>query len=286
MRTLGWSFRRQPRNPRVLLVPDQWSGSVQEYYHFVLGYFATIVLWTHDHPGVPVSVRDCGPMNPWLDLLPGSPDVEILTPGDMLHLFAAGTRRSVVLRGMDDPTAFDTARLQRFRDLVLTANGVMHRTASPRVTVIDRLSSGAFNDSPEAEVPASGRAVRSTPNLSAAAPALLDGRAGLDWGVVDAANLAPIEQVRLFSRTTVLVGQHGAGLANMVWMRAGGTVIEIEPPRPDYEPPFFRNLARACGHRHIRIRQENDHAPVPETELAAALATVLDAAPPAQGANP
>ena len=25
---------------RIILVPDQWSGTVQQYYHFLLGYLA------------------------------------------------------------------------------------------------------------------------------------------------------------------------------------------------------------------------------------------------------
>jgi len=252
---------------RMLLVPDQWSGSVQEFYHFLLGYFAPLVLWLEKHPGRPFSVRDCGPMNPWFDFLPGSPDLEVLTPGDMLHVFAARSRPSTVLRGMDDPNRFSPERLAAFRNMVLFANGISNSSTEQRVTVIDRLSSGSFNKTTAAEVPASGRDVRSTPNLSQLAACLLGPIRALKWGIADSAEIPPRGQLELFASTTVLVGQHGAGLANMVWMPPGGTVVEIQPPRPDYEPPFFRNLARACGHTYNRIEQEHDHAEISEREF-------------------
>ncbi len=267
---------RRARNPRILVVPDQWSGSVQEFYHFLLGYFAPLVLWLEKNPRKPFSVRDCGPMNPWFELLPGTPDLEVLTPGDMLHLFAARSRPSTVLRGMDDPNRFRSGDLKVFRSLVLSANGVEVASSGQRVTVIDRLSSGSFNKTAAAEVPASGRDVRSTPNLSHLATALLEPMEDVQWGIVDAAGIPPQGQLELFSSTTLLVGQHGAGLANMVWMPPGGTVVEIQPPRPDYEPPFFQNLAQACGHTYIRIDQEHDHAEMSEREFHAALNHVLD----------
>ncbi len=276
MNWLRLMHSRRARNPRILVVPDQWSGSVQEFYHFLLGYFAPLVLWLEKNPRKPFSVRDCGPMNPWFELLPGTPDLEVLTPGDMLHLFAACSRPSTVLKGMDDPTRFRSGDLKVFRSLVLSANGVEVASSGQRVTVIDRLSSGSFNKTTAAEVPASGRDVRSTPNLSPLATALLEPMKDVQWGIVDAAGIPPQGQLELFSSTTLLVGQHGAGLANMVWMPPGGTVVEIEPPRPEYEPPFFQNLAQACRHTYIRIDQEHDHAEISEREFHAALNHVLD----------
>jgi len=268
-------LRRQwGRNPRILLVPDQWSGSVQEFFHFLFGYFAPLVLWLEAHPGKAFSVRDCGPMNSWFELLPGAPDIEILTPGDMLHLFAARARPSAVLRGMDDPTRFHTRKLQRFRSLVLHSNDVL-LARTPALTVIDRQSGGAFNKTAAAEVPASGRDVRSTPNLSQLAASILESEAEIPWAIVDAVDHSPLDQLRLFSSTSILIGQHGAGLANMIWMPQGGSVVEIRPPRPTYEPPFFRNLAEACGHRYITIAQDHDHADVPEVEFATVLMELL-----------
>lgn len=268
MRSLRSFLGIRNRKPRVLLVPDQWSGSVQEYYHFLLGYLAPIALWIHHHPGVQVAVRDCGPMNSWLELLPGGTDLSIMSPGDMLHMYAGKYHQATVLRGDDDPQAFDARRLQQFRELMLSWNSVSLSTPPDRMTVIDRRSSGEFNASAAAEVPASGAAVRSTPNLTA----ILESKSfPVDTHILDAAHIAPGDQLATFAATRVLVAQHGAGLANMIWMPRGGKVIEILPPVPGYVEPIFANLAAACGHGHRVVRQESDHAPVSEVDLLAAI---------------
>lgn len=68
-------------------------------------------------------------------------------------------------------------------------------------------------------------------------------RAGFE--VVRAEELSFREQVALASRTEILVGVHGAGLANMVFMPKGAHVIEIAHPR--YPSPAFYALASALG---------------------------------------
>jgi len=214
-------------------------------------------------------------MNSWFEVLPGGSDVEILNPGDMLHLFAARLRPTTVLQGMDNPTNFNSKLLQRFRNLLLTAQQVDLASSERKITVVDRLSSGSFNKTPAAEVPASGQAVRSTPNLSTLARKFLGSFETPPWAIVDAAKISPQQQLQTFASTSLLIAQHGAGLANMLWMPSGGTVVEIQPPRPTYEPPFFRNLAAACGHSYLRVSQQHDHADVPEEEFRAAVWTAL-----------
>jgi hypothetical protein len=257
---------------RVLLIPDQWSGSVQEYYHFLLGYLAPLTLWLERHPREQVAVRDCGPMNVWFELLPTDCDRTIIMPGVMLQLFAGRYYRSKVLRRMDDPRRFSPKDLTRFREIFLAGVGVGVPSGSMSITVIDRLSSGAFNDTPAAEVPASGFAVRSTPNLTAV---MNDFDSDHRINIIDAAERSPREQVAIFANTRVLIGQHGAGLTNMVWMPPGGDIVEILPPLPDYVSPIFANLAAACGHRHHRVPQATDHAPVDRSLLHAALTRAL-----------
>ena len=272
-----WLYRRKSR---VLLIPNHWSGSVQEYYHFLLGYLGPIMLWVARNPEKQIAVRDCGPMNIWIDTFLTDTDVELLNPGAMLHLFAGKVHRSTVLRGFDDPASFDSRRLNEFRNLILEKTH--HKPGRSQlggtdgdnlevaksITVVDRASSGAFNDTNAAEVPASGAAVRSIPNLHNAIHA--SGFAE-QTTIVDAAHIAPADQVRLFENTKVLVGQHGAGLTNMLWMRPGSSVIEILPPSPPWVEPIFTNLAGALGHQITVVQQEGPHDPVDATALASAL---------------
>ena len=68
---------------------------------------------------------------------------------------------------------------------------------------------------------------------------------------VDAGNLSLGEQVELFGHAKSIVGVHGAGLANAIWMAKGGTVIEIMDP--SYYNPCYQWLSTICGHSHTTI---------------------------------
>lgn len=54
------------------------------------------------------------------------------------------------------------------------------------------------------------------------------------------------EQIELFQQADVIMGPHGAGLANMVFAPPGTKVIELGTPYRPYD--CFAELAAACGH--------------------------------------
>ena len=49
-------------------------------------------------------------------------------------------------------------------------------------------------------------------------------------------------QIRLFSSTNYVVGLHGAGLSNIIWMKKKGNILEIRPEKDLYLNCYF-NLA-------------------------------------------
>jgi capsular polysaccharide biosynthesis protein len=144
-------------------------------------------------------------------------------------------------------------------------HGVLGRLNLPlsppesRVTLINRAPSLPFYLT-EAESRSSGADRRSIPNIADLAEAL-GGMVNLQ--LFEGEHLQAAEQVRAMSETTVLIGQHGAGLANMVWMAPGGVVVEILPKILGRNVrTLFRGLARSCGHTYVAVAQENGHAPV------------------------
>ena len=74
--------------------------------------------------------------------------------------------------------------------------------------------------------------------------------------VVEMENLDFEDQVKLMISCKYLVAGHGAGLTNMLFMKAGGAVMEVRERR---NPPCFVSLASALGHRHYSLHADTVH---------------------------
>ena len=265
--------RARWRIRRTMLVPAQWNGSVEHFYHFFFGYFLPVVLYQERSGDTSFTLRDCGPMNPWFDLLRPGTDLEFMQPGVMLHRVVTNRQERVMLRGWDDPTRFHSASLRAFATVLSErAGGPDAATSSPRVTVLERRTSPTFYTSTSSEVFSSGTDFRSWPNTDEAVDAI-QGRGEIQ--VVDTAAMPPVEQVQLFAATEVLLAQHGAGLSNMVFMKPGTTVIEIKPPLESVISTIYSNLASAMGLGYLSVEQENEHAPVPASTIRATVDAAL-----------
>jgi hypothetical protein len=75
--------------------------------------------------------------------------------------------------------------------------------------------------------------------------------------VVVMENLAFAEQVKLMARTRILVAVHGAGLANCIFMRAGGAVVELFPHSYIYH--LYRDIAILSGQTHLFYETPYNH---------------------------
>ena len=256
---------------RTVLIPNQWDGSVQHYYHFMLGYLFPIFRWMDKHEQTPLSVRDCGPMNAWFELVRETHDVDILTVGDVLHILAGDLAPLEVLPGLDDPQTFSSRQLRRFAlrtSEIAASKGVRAQEAD--VLVSARTTKDSFYTSELSEAPGSGPERRSVPNLDDIVASWNDDRITS----VDMSTLNIYEQIRMHNHARVLIGQHGAGLTSMLWMSPGSAVIEILPPVPTHTQRIFADLARAMGLHYTVISQAGLHDPVDADQLTRALESV------------
>ena len=268
--------RKRWRIKRTMVVPAQWNGSVEHYYHFFFGYFMPLVLWQEKTGCQEFTVRDCGPMNPWFDLLRNETDLEFMTPGVMLQRVLTHRQEMQILHGWDDPLRFHKKSLELFSTTILNRVGINSRAQNlgeKRITVLDRKPSPEFFLADKSEVHASGSNWRSMPNTERIAETLQPlGKVTL----VDAAAMSPADQVRLFGETDVLVAQHGAGLSNIVWLPKGAAVLEIKPPLAPVINEIFANLASACGIDHGSIDQADEHAEVDPNDVRIAVESLLE----------
>ena len=262
-----------------MAVPANWQGTPEHFYHFFLGYFMPLVLWQERSGASEVAVRDCGPMNAWFDLLRQGTDVEMMPPGVMLERVLSHRQERVILHDWDNPTRFHRRSLDEFTQAVLpravdAASPSSSSTAgrTPRITLLERRPNPEYYHSGTAETPGGGSEWRSVPNIDDIADAL----APLgDARIVDTAELEPRDQVRTIRDTDLLIAQHGAGLANLVWLPPGAGVIELLPPLPPTIDTIFRNLAAARRVGYRAVDQSDLHAPVEPVDVVAAASIVL-----------
>ncbi len=99
---------------------------------------------------------------------------------------------------------------------------------------------------------ATNRRVVNEPDLTAKLRAL-------GFEIVVLGGLSFYEQIVLFSDAAVIVGPHGAGLANMAFAPSGAAIVELGAQN---SRAFFSHLAEASGHSFQRITCSS--APTPE----------------------
>lgn len=251
-----------------MLVPNQWRGSVEHFYHFLLGYFYPVTLIVGARRLTRITVRGCGPLDSWFTFLEPEVDVEVIPPGHMLRRFAGDRKPSIVLKPYDDPDSFHGVFLHQFGGWVRERAGVGGSGTSDGVAVLDRRPGSDFYSVGRSEAAGSGADRRSVPNMAEIAAALAEVAPAR---LVDTAELPPPQQVQALAASGALVAQHGAGLAHMLWMAPGSLVVEIQPPGAPL-PDLFSRLAEVLGHQYRVIRQDSDHASVDPAAVMAEIA--------------
>jgi hypothetical protein len=261
-------------------------GSVEHFYHFLLGFFIPLVhRLSTERSAAPFNrliIRGCGPLD---RIIHEFGDDRIRIVEKELHRRMAepaaqggpgGTRdaklRFVTVHGCDDPAAYNKRTFTRARKVLLSIGKVqseLHTLAetwprgNARILLIERGPGLAFYGSERSEQKGSGQDRRSIANHDALYRSLRRSHANCLNVMTETLSLA--RQIALFSLADVIIAQHGAALANIVWARPPATVIEI---LPDTLAPvvkdedLFGNLSRCMGLRYRRVPQDHEHSDV------------------------
>jgi len=164
----------------------------------------------------------------------------------------------VVLEGMDDPRKFSPTTIQTGARSILQRLKILPVTESrsERILIVDRATSEHFYHEHGSETHMSGKERRHVPNFNDLQAALSESH---EVELVDLARVSPKDQIHLVQQATTLVGQHGAGLAHMLWMPSNSHVVEISPPLPSQVERIFQDLAGSLGHTYQRVEQKGVH---------------------------
>ncbi|WP_270920484.1 glycosyltransferase 61 family protein [Parasedimentitalea psychrophila] len=231
--------------------------------------------------GRPIYVRSCAVMDPILKalkleglcILPLSKHRSLKQNAKKLR--KAGHRLDYVsVPGFDTPAEYDAevfleVRAKLFDQLAveIAAERVllepMFKGDGPRVIIIDRLPPDPFYSSRDCESKGAGSERRSVENMSELADLARSRFTSVAVVTLEGRSLA--YQMAMFSMADIIVAQHGAALANLLWARSGANVVEILSSRHighKFVPFFFSDLSAAMGLHHDVIHQPSDHGPV------------------------
>jgi hypothetical protein len=259
-------------------------GSVQHYYHFLLGMLVPLVLRLEAQdpldPAVFV-VRSCGPLDRHLRAI--EPAHLVIVDPETHEAMKSDPARSAgssivyeELQGHDDASgrAYDRSiltdaaaaiRRRLGEDIPRHPVGVELARPGPRVLFIGR-SVDPFYDTAEAEIRTSGAQRRSIPNFVDVSAALQQVFPDLQTLTLEQLSLA--QQIACFETTDLVIAQHGAALANLLFSRPATKVPEILPPvRP---VNCFGGLALTLGLGYRCLVQTGPHAIVDPAAVVAA----------------
>ncbi len=233
--------------------------SVEHFYHFVVQYLLPLFEMELEVGvvGKGYIVRDCGPMNVWLDFAFGPDAFTIISREKLLP---AATPRLWDKRIQLDTFADRTGPLvdtTRFHDLVSAFREklVTGESTPDTVTVLNRGIPPAFYLDGRAQKAGGGSLRRSISNLDHLSQ-MISERTRVD--LVDFADMSPAAQMEAINRTTVLVGQHGAGLVHSIFLPGDAPIVELATVSQSRF--YFRNLTEGLGREYRAFYLDEEHA--------------------------
>ena len=296
-----------PAPMRTILLPSERHGSHQHYYHFLLGNVLPLF-------ALPAALRvgrewmfcDPGPLAPLLIELGVEPiarrsfrsltrSLRTRSLWPRSELLADRYRHlahsvplpldlgleAMRLEGFDPPGTDAPPGIHRGVRGVLERLG---RRAPPStdILLVDRGDPDPFYRI-RAVNRGSGNGRRSLPNLAEIGAALAD-ELGASVTTVRLEGLGLGEQIDLFAGARLVIAQHGAALANLVWCSPQTRVLEIVPCQPiGVDLDYFKRLSNSFGLRYLRVEQNGLHAAVAPHAVVLAARALLEAEPAGSG---
>jgi len=248
----------------ILLEPD---NNVEHYYHFLFD--LALPLWRltrSERVEHCYCVKHFGPFAARLSqLFPDSVSV-LEAAADTSSL------RSRALVGMNPRHVHLTPEaVAAFKEYVCSTLSIRRVDIPTRVVLIERLPPDSYFTTTAVKrgAGASRRSIQNHDEVAAALKASVE--PPHEFCNVQLETMDWREQIELFDSAALVIGQHGAGLANCLWMRPGTSVIEITH---DESLPHFRILSRLVGASHESFQTAGPHARVCPQQLLRRVDTV------------
>lgn len=251
------------------------AGSIQHYYHFILGFLFPILYWyctKSGHAYRKIYIRSSGVMDKHIHSL-GLKNILVVEKDvhDRLHRETDG---NIVISAFDTAKADYSKQIDAVSRLLLDSDRIKNRFSlfgdcqstsvkrRLRVLVVSRGEPDSFYSSSKSEIKSASNQRRSISNFDDLAKSI----AFLDPKVVYLEQVSLVDQIALFRDSDIVIAQHGAALANIVFCRKSALIIEICPVtmKEAFERTGddFLFLSKIMKLRFYRVWQAADHSDV------------------------
>ncbi len=261
------------------------GGSVEHYYHFLLGFLVPLTLAQEKHKNLDgtrkIYVRSCALMDEHIKSI-GFPEVIItdkfshkqLKLGVATEFVDVAELKFIECMGYDFPARYNyqafcnvesiiTTQLSNEIELITRRLGEHVSDDTPNVILINREPPHPFYTTDECEKKTAGTARRSIPNFGDLYKKVASIYPNTLSVTLERKSLA--YQIALFKHADIIIAQHGAALANLLWCNQKTTLVEIHPnnlSERTKEIDYFRNLAACMKVNYRRVDQETKHSAV------------------------
>ena len=203
--------------------PKEASGHVSHYYHFIFDLaFPLSLLIEQTSSNVKYVLCDIGILTPMLVELFGE-HIEILQNFD-----AIDENEVVDLMGMN-PIKVDvsTGHIKNFRAFIYSKLNFVPTTKPNKILLIERLPSDEYylQDTERRGAGATRRSIKNHRELEQTIRSIVG--PNHEFHNLTLENMSLEEQLTYFDSAAMVIGQHGAGLANMLWMQEKSAVVEF-----------------------------------------------------------
>lgn len=260
------------KNNNIRIKTRNIHGSIQHYYHFLLGYLLPLVHWLFVEKNISnyenIYIDDPKIMKKHLGVI--FPEKVKFYRDD----FCSEVKIAKTLYGFDQKDHYpinsikeSTKELKKLLSSAQTFDKENNDNVKKgKILVIDRCKPDEFYKSDECQRKGSGSDRRSTPNLINIKNLIKK----YDYKFINLEDESLKNQIELFGGHEFIVAQHGAALSNIIFCNLNSIIIEIRPRRDEsdsflsvsqYEQQnHFENLSKSLGLEYFEVFQEHNHS--------------------------
>ena len=223
--------------------PGTCSGNIENYYHFIFDLvFPLNCLIKKAPPDVIFVIKDFGIYTDRLQhLFPGRIEIEreINIPGNAKRIHLIGMNPKCVY--------FKSGTLENLKIDICRNLDIAQDGKPNKILLIERLppDSNLITYATSEGGGTTRRSILNHEDLTSTLRSMV--RSPLEFHNLQLENMTFKEQVHYFDRALIVIGQHGAGLANCIWMRRESIVIELSSKPSN----FFQPLCKLKKHHYF-----------------------------------